>query len=273
MTPWSILILLGAVLGPRGVGVMSDRVLGALDPLVPAAIAALGVLVSEAVGVRELVRRRTVARGLDVALVGGGGALLAVLREPAPLSTATLLLQMTALTAMIAAAAWLLLRRSASDIEQRVVTVATVVLLAGTADHLRLSPLFCGYLAGVFWRTVPGPAAELVVRDLTYVRQPLVALVLVVTGARVELSPAIGAAAGGMALLFAIGSWMWKPSGSLVDRAVEVPTGVIAVASALTLVRVDPVAFSPLLGLAALGWLATDLLSLSMRRRRQEALA
>lgn len=269
----SILILLGAVLGPRGVGVLSDGVLAALDPLVPAAIAALGVLVSEGAAIRELVRRRAVVRGLEVSLVAGGGVFLAVFREQALLPAATLLLQLVVLTAMVAAAAWLLLRRSVSDIEQRVVTVAAVVLLAGTADHVLLSPLFCGYVAGVFWRTARGPAAELVMRDLHYVRQPLAAVVLVMAGARVEISPTIGAAAAGGALLLAAGALLWKRHGSPTDGASGIPTGVVAVASALMFARIDQAAFLPLLGGVAVAWLAIDMFSLATRRPPQEALA
>lgn len=110
-------------------------------------------------------------------------------------------------------------------------------------------------------------------RDIRYVRQPLAAVVLVSAGAHVELSPAIGAAAAGGALLLAAGSHMWKRSGPVVDVTSGIPMGVIAVASALMFVRIAEATFSPLLGAVALGWLAIDMLSLAARRGPHEALA
>ena len=231
-----LLILLGAVLGPYGTGALSSRVLAALDPLTAAALAVLGALIADEAPLRDLVQRRSPLRTLHILLVVGSVVFLAVYRERALLATLVLLIAVTVLTGMVAVSAWLLLRGAASDIEQRVVILATIVLLAGTADSLALSSLFCGYAAGLFWRATRGLAAERVLRDLTYIRPPAVALVLFVSGARAEVSPAFGLAAAGCALVIAAGV-RWKGPAA-IDGEPGISTGVVAVAVALTLVRV-----------------------------------
>lgn len=232
-----LLILLGAVLGPHGTGAVSDRVLAALDPLAAAALAVLGALIADDAPLRDRASRRSARRSLHVLLVLGSVVLLAAYRERALLPTLVLLTAVSVFTAMVAAAAWLLLRRSPSDVEQRVVILAAVVLLAGTADALSLSSLFCGYAAGLFWRATRGPALELLIRDLSYIRQPAVAFVLVVSGARAEVSPAFGLAAAGCALVVLVGIWRWKQDAAAAGD-MRISTGVVAVAVALTLVRV-----------------------------------
>src|SRR5688500_11964110 len=77
---WLILLLIGAALGPSGLEVLTPRVLSAIDPAVPVALAALGVhiamqaeLVSPALGTRRLAAAALAA--LVTALVVSGGLL------------------------------------------------------------------------------------------------------------------------------------------------------------------------------------------------------
>jgi hypothetical protein len=229
----AILILLGAVLGPYGAGVLSARVLAALDPVVPAALAALGVLVSASAGMSAFANGTALTRRIEIALVAAGAVLVAAFQERAFLPAIAALLQTTVLAATVAAAAWLILRRSDSDIEQRIVTLAAVVLLAGTADALSGSPLFCGFVAGMFWRYARGPAGDLIMRDLTHVRPPVVALVLVIAGARVELpAPAFAAALAAVAAL-----WIWSRRPWSDERLPAMRIGLITVASVLMAAR------------------------------------
>lgn len=339
----SLLIMLGAALGPRGVGVLSEHALSAIDPLIPAALAAFGVLLGQAIGGRDEISRRillgalsegaltivAVSAGMaaaaawlqitalpvalfavavalcaasssrppaaergdafhitgqtaaidDVVLVIGGGVLLAVLREQTIAQALLILVQLCVLAAVVALAAWLLLARPVSDTEQRVFTLATVLLLGGAAEYLSLSALLSGLIAGVLWRRVRGATSDVVRRDLDHVRQPLVALVLIVAGARVELSPEIGILAIAYAVLRASGK---LAGGWLVGRRTEtlsnvgsalVSPGVLGVTFALMLLHVDHAGFSAVLGVAAAGALTSEVISLAIRLRPHEALA
>lgn len=59
--PVALLLLAGSVLGPEGVNLLSASVLSSLGPLVPVAIAALGVVVGMGVGDRHTERPRLLA--------------------------------------------------------------------------------------------------------------------------------------------------------------------------------------------------------------------
>lgn len=268
-----LLLVLGAVLGPHGVGVLSERALAVVDPAIPAALAALGALLGLAIGGGEILHRRLLSgTTAEAVLVIGGGVLLAVVREPTASSALTLVLQLCGLAVVVALAGWLLLTGAASDTEQRVFTLATVLLLGGAAEYLSLSALMSGLVAGAFWHRARGPAGELIRRDLAHVQPPLIALVLVVAGAQVEVSPAIAVAAVGYAALTAgatlAGAWMRRGGASPrapVGQAAIAP-GVLGVALALTLLRVDPPAFSGVLAVAAIGAVASEFLSLVLDR-------
>lgn len=67
--PVAMLLLAGMAAGPSGVNLLSPPVLAALGPLVPVAIAALGVIVGMGVGDRRTERPRLfIAAGLDAVL-------------------------------------------------------------------------------------------------------------------------------------------------------------------------------------------------------------
>jgi hypothetical protein len=248
-----ILLPLGVALGPRGLDLLSERVLTALDPAVSAGLAALGVLIGLQFDIRR--RRQWTLAGvaslgaLFTALTVAGGLLLAQLLLPtgtawpwtfalllgacaAPSSSASetadsdenplvsqiadlddlapivlgfvafawlslgagwmvlaIVVQTAVIAAMIAVAGVLLVTETASENEQRVFVIGTILLLAGAAAHLQLSELFTGLVAGIVFKRFHAVASLRFERDLRYLQHPLVALLFLVAGARVGVAP------------------------------------------------------------------------------------
>jgi hypothetical protein len=251
--PVALLLLIGVALGPRGINLLSDAVLSTLDPVVPVALAALGVLVGLTMGDRRTdTRRLLVAAALDavttMSVVAAGLAILTIfvkpsgmpaygtltwaaaisgacsltlptghVLEPRPAATrlielavvvpllsgglalaavragslrgaAALTVEASIVTVAMAAAAWLLLARVLSETEERVIAVSALLLVGGVAAALSLSALFGGLVAGVFWRYAGRHPRETISRDVLFVQHPLLVLVLLVAGARVEFT-------------------------------------------------------------------------------------
>ncbi len=84
---------------------------------------------------------------------------------------------------IIAAAGWLLFERADNDAERGVFVLGVLLLLAGTAAYLLLSPLLIGMVAGMCWRWAPGSADQIIQADLEKLQHPLIALLLVLAGA------------------------------------------------------------------------------------------
>jgi len=117
-----------------------------------------------------------------------GGLMLAWLRSGTPLGTVILAAQACAITVALATAGWLLLTRASSETEERVFAISALLLVGGLADALALSALLGGFIAGAFWRYAAGRPRIALSRDVLFVQHTLVVLVLLVAGARVELS-------------------------------------------------------------------------------------
>ena len=205
---------------------------------------------------------------LDALLaVAAGGVLLAAIREPSPMAALSLTGQACVATLVLASSSWLLLSHAASDTAERVFTVAALLLVGGAADYLSLSALLGGVLAGMFWQGAGGPARELIRRDALYVQHPLLVLLLVVAGARAELTlPAIALGLA-YALLRTIGrlggAWSarWL-AGAFRCRdlgARLLPPGVFGVAFALNTVREYGPDLSILLSVIVVGTAASEL--------------
>ena len=109
-------------------------------------------------------------------------------RPAAPLVVAWFLLRAALIAIAIAFASWLLIAQTSAESEQRVFAIGALLLLGGAAAHLSLSALFAGFLAGMFWNAAGGPGRDGIARDLRYLQHPLVVLLLVVAGSRLELS-------------------------------------------------------------------------------------
>lgn len=103
--PGALLLLVGMALGPRGIGLLSPAVLSFLDPAVPVALAALGVLVGLGIGVdRPGDRRLLIAANLESGLTMLAVAAGALLVAPAAITSTTVPSWMLALVAGICAA-------------------------------------------------------------------------------------------------------------------------------------------------------------------------
>jgi hypothetical protein len=335
-----ILLPLGVALGPRGLDVLSDRVLNALDPAVSAGLAALGVLI----GLQFDTRRRRQWTLAGVASAGAllttvlvaGGLLLTQALVPAgiswPWSFALLLgacaapssstseaadleqgspvsqvadlddlaaivlgfaalawigrdsgwmmlsiaTKTTVIAAMIAVAGVLLVSQTASQSEQRVFVIGTILLLAGAAAHLQLSELFTGLVAGVVLRRFHAIASDRFERDLRYLQHPLVALLFAVAGARFAVAPGWLAlavvyvafrSAGKMFAGRLSGVWI---AGVPRDAGVMLlAPGVVGVALALNASRFhgDAVQSALLFAIVVAGSIASEVLSLFVSRK------
>lgn len=126
----------------------------------------------------------------------GGTALLAI--QPLP---ALQLLQLGGFAvivwSLLAVAGWLLFERARGGAERGVYVIGLLVVVAGSASYLRLSPLAAGALVGWLWRVLPGHAADIVSDGLGRLRHPLMTLLLVGAGAQVAF--------GGLAV------WLFAP--------------------------------------------------------------
>jgi hypothetical protein len=162
--PWAFALLLGACAAPSSSATETPDA----EPHTPLAqIADLDDLAAIILGVTAL----------GWMSLGSGWMVLAV--------TA----QTIVIAAMIAVAGVLLVSQTASDSEQRVFVIGTILLLAGAAAHLQLSELFTGLVAGIVFRAFHAVASGRFERDLRYMQHPLVALLFGVAGARFAVAP------------------------------------------------------------------------------------
>lgn len=180
---------------------------------------------------------------------------------------------------MLAAAGWLLFTSTSSREEQAVFLLGLVLLLGGTASYLGLSPLLVGLVAGVIWTYTPGHA-DLIAREyLDSVQHPLVLLLLLTAGATV----AVVAPLVWLVIPFVAMRMMAKLAGGrlaarLAPRSVPahvgvflLPPGVIGIAFVLNLHQVMPgPRGAAIVGIAALGTVASELLALLIWPARQQ---
>ncbi|HEY5617198.1 MAG TPA: hypothetical protein VIK60_04595 [Vicinamibacterales bacterium] len=333
-----LLLIVGTCLGPLGLNILSANALSILDPAMPVALVALGMLVglgalvqrsgegrlAAAATVETIVTTAAVSAGVlligpiwgastqlpfwIVALVLGicaapsaaaslqaphdsrsvakrvgdvdgllsialGGAALALVRERSTVEALPVLLQACGVSVVIVLAAWLLIRASSSETEQRVFTAALLLLLGGAADYLSLSALLSGLIGGLFLRLVGGPASDSVRRDVLHFQRPLLVLVLIVSGARLELdAPWLGLGviyllvrtaaklAGGWAAGHVVGP---ATPGSL-GMSLLAP-GILGVAFALNVVRAAGSDAGPMLAVAAVGAIGSDVIASFVR--------
>lgn len=328
--PVAPLLLVGVMLGPQGIGFLSMDGLAAIDPAVPVALAALGVLVGLGLPLQRAIVLQTnagiaiegvatgaiVAAGLWVAgliapeQAGGGvslvpfiagicaassltlpaahagrsisrgrqvlergvlvpvaigGLLLAWIAEGTAAGAVVLTLQGCAVAAVLAAAAWLLLRGTSAGTEQRVFVFAALLLIGGAADALSSSALLVGLVSGATWQWLGGVARERVQADAAYVQHPLVALVLVVAGARAEFSaPTIALAAVYAALRLGAHSLgarlMLRSASHLSDDLIPrvLAPGVFGVAFALNALRAAGTGIEPALSVVVVGTMLAE---------------
>jgi len=265
----SLLLLTGLALGPMGVAVLTSGVLGLLEPAVPVALGVMGV--SAALGASgagsSSGRAAHWALGGLVAL----GLLTALAHRTVPEAVAVVA-QASALVLLLAGAGWVLAPSGAGPDERRIFSLATFLLVGGVAEYLAVSGLPLGWVAAAGWqRWRPAPLAS-VRFDVAYVRHPVTAVLLIVAGARAELTWWTVAVAAGVVLLGAVLAWQLRQRGLPVDAAVRrlpVPLAVLVVALALDAARAEA-RLLPLLTVVVLATAALDGLLGDARRDDEE---
>ncbi len=207
--------------------------------------------------------------------VVAGGLALAWLHQPFLTGALWLVVQGGAIALVLALAAWLLVQGASSPVEQRIFAVAAVLLVGGAADQLASSALLAGLVAGLLWHRLGGEAREGLERDVRYARHPLVALVLVVAGARAEVTaPGVALAAVYLALRTAarLGGWRTaRRGGTRLEPGTAtrvVAPGVFGVAFALNAYRAVGADLSVPLSAIVFGSVAGDVLARLLARRR-----
>jgi hypothetical protein len=219
-----------------------------------------------------------VEAGVLVPIVIGGVA-LAVFREASAPRAILLMTQAIGAVVLLAVAAWLLVGSATTDTERRLFTIAAVMVVGGAADYLSLSALLGGFVAGAAWQTLDGPARDALRADVHYVRQPFLAMVLVLAGARAQLSAEAVALAGVYAFARAAGTLAGAALATRVAPGGVPPgvgrlllsPGVFGVAFALNALRAAGPGLALALDVVVLGTIAADVLAGIVRREGSAA--
>ena len=216
--------------------------------------------------------RGTASRVIELGVllpIVAGGLTLAWLHTGSSAGAALLVAQACGVTVALAAAGWLLLTRASSETEERVFAVSALLLVGGVADALSLSALFGGLVAGVFWRYAGRHPRETIGRDVLFVQHPLVVLVLLVAGARADLSSASLALGVGYVVLRVVGllaggTMARHVAGGNAPRDLGLyvlPPGVFGVAFALNAVSIVGADASMLLAAVVVGTIGSELVA------------
>jgi hypothetical protein len=207
----------------------------------------------------------------DVLPIFLSGLLLAWLNQGLSRDALSLATQITLIALVVAIAGWLLVRQALPEGEQQVFVAGTLLLLGGSAAYLSMSALWVGLVAGSFWGLAGGPARDSIDRDMRYLQRPLIVLLLLVAGARLEFS--VAALTIGAVYLFC--RTAGKLAGGWLAAGVVMPDlppdlgrhllapGVLAVAFAVNVLQAAGVseATTTLLAVTVIGSLGSELLS------------
>jgi hypothetical protein len=203
-----------------------------------------------------------------------GGVLLAFLRVPSPATALLVAAQVTLIAVVIAIAGWLLLSQASTPAEQRVCIFASLLLLGGAADYLSMSALLEGLIAGACWQFAGGAVSESVRRDVSYVQDSLLVLILLLAGARADFSPT----ALTLSIAYVVvrtsgrllGGWLATHASAAIphnNTAQLIGPGVFGVAFALNVVRAGGPGFTPMLTVVVVGTIASSLIAAFSRAR------
>jgi hypothetical protein len=337
--PVALLLTAGIALGPKGINLLSLPTLPLLDPVVPVALAALGVLIGLRQGHQRTDRRgfgaaclvaamtmlvvsagfavvtlalpspigrsfwililtsgicaataltlptdspleprtaatRVIEFGVLLPMVAGG-LVLAWLRAGSSAGAALLIGHACGVILALAAAAWLLLTRASSETEERVFAVSALLLVGGVAGALSVSALFGGLVAGAFWRYAGRHPRQTIDRDVLFVQHPLLVLVLLVAGARADLSVAsfaLGASYVGLRVVGQLGGGTMASRVTAVNAPRDLglhllPPGVFGVALALNAVSIIGADASMLLATVVVGTIGADFVAVLLPPR------
>ena len=254
LAPWLLAFMLGICASTSGTAVTS----ASNESLVPAA--RLGDLD-------------------DVLPIVIGGLALAWMREGSLGAAASLTIQASVVALVMALAAWLLVIQASSDSEQRVFTLGSLLLLGGVAEYLSLSALLAGLVAGAFWNRVGGPTRDHIRRDVHHFQHPLVALLLVIAGARVNVTPILF----GLAVAYLVLRVTGKVVGGRLARRVvpsDLPSpvgfdlmspGIVGIAFALNVLQGGSDGAALVLAVVVAGSLGSEVLSLLVQPAEKPA--
>lgn len=197
-----------------------------------------------------------------------GALLLAWIREPAAARAANFAAQFAGIALLVAGAGWLLQARAHTTDEQRVSTFASVLLLGGAADYLSMSALLAGALAAACWRLASPAVREHIRRDVAYVTDSLLALVLILAGAHADYAPVALAVAVGYTVLRVVGKlagrWVAHHLGAtpaLPPTRLLLAPGAIGVAFALNVVRALGSEYASVLTVVVVGTIASSIIA------------
>jgi len=164
--PVAVLLLVGVALGPIGIGFLSAGALGFLDPVIPVALAVLGVLVGLGDGTAPPDRREATAAGVGAALAFGAMVLLALglARMWPGVATTPLLLGLVAGTCAVTSSG--ASRRGGAQII--IAIAAGGLVLAALRASSPLAPVFLTVqaalaalvLAAAGWLLLSGPGSD-----------------------------------------------------------------------------------------------------------------
>lgn len=274
--------------------VVAGAVLLVLPPLLversiplPMLAGALGLCAASSLAVpgQNTAARRSAFRrlaDLEVVLpIVAGGALLGILHDGWATSAFIRASLAVIMTVLLSGGAWLLLARATSESEQRVFALAAMLLIGGIADYLSLSALFVGVVAGTVWLLAGGQPRESLHRDTLYIQHSLIVLILVVAGARADLSLASFALAVAYLALRTTGRLLGASVASRLSGAREprlaglqlLSPGMFGVALALDLNRSAGTSANVLLSTVVLGTIGSEIVAALWRPRDSAASA
>jgi hypothetical protein len=215
----------------------------------------------------------------DVIPIVLGLPALAAMRAQTPAEIATLTFGFLLVILAVAVACWLLVSKTSSVTEERVFAIGGLLLLGGAAAYLSSSALFAGFAAGVLWRAAGTDVRDRIAQDLGYLQRPVVGLLLLVAGAKLNVSLALI----GFIAFYVLCRIAGKLAGRLLARRLAshrqpdepspLSPGIVGLAFALNVVQVrghDDIA-STLFTIVVVGSFAVDLASLLIREPKPAA--
>jgi hypothetical protein len=247
-----------------------------LPAYTPAASLLIGVCASVSAAIQtsagssaELQRAAHLADLDDVPLIVLGVALVAGFAGESMI----LRLALTAAAgAAIGVAGWLLFEHA--DVHERGVFVTgAVLLLAGIGAYLGTSPLLSGCIAALVWVRAPGAADRITARDLGMLQHPLVALLLIVAGARVGWSVVVLWVTGCIVVLRLTGKLLGSIAvtrlahvSPAVLASVLLPPGIMGIALALNAHQILGTDYAWIVSAVTTSAVATEILAAFLPR-------
>ena len=238
----ALLLLLGFVLGPHGLDVLRASAVTTLAPLLPIALASLGMLL-------VLNGSRHAARELLGLIVPLG--LLFVLAPDLIHANAFPERGWRALqacgAAVLVGGAGALLLADTTRIARRVYLLGIVLLLGGVADFVSASALLCGAAGSLVIARFASRLGDGIMTDLQYFGRPLATAVLLLAGAQIEISDETVLLAAAWALTVVV----WRRASTS-----QVHVGIYSVAVALDVAHGFGDDLAPLISAGALAVIA-----------------